>query len=186
MKILMLGGTGAMGVPLGKILVEKGHSVYVTSRTAHSSQNKINYILGNAQDDSFFKDTLKEVWDVIIDFMAYSTVTFKRRLDSLLDATSQYVFLSSARVYSQSEVPITEETPRLLDVLTDETYLKTDEYALSKARQENLLRDSGRQNWTVIRPSITFSEIRLQLGVLEKESHLLLGTALLIKSILSA
>ena len=69
-------------------------------------------------------------------------------------------------------MPITEETPRLLDVSTDEAYLKTDEYGLAKARQEDLLRDSGRKNWTVIRPSITFSEGRLQLGVLEKEAWL--------------
>ena len=51
----------------------------------------------------------------------------------------------------------------------DEEYLKTDEYALSKARQEDILHRSGKNNWTVIRPYITYSEIRLQLGVLEKE-----------------
>ena len=61
---------------------------------------------------------------------------------------------------------------RLLDVSHDSIYLKTDEYALAKARQEDILRKSGKNNWTIIRPYITYSESRLQLGVLEKEAWL--------------
>jgi len=172
MKVLILGGTGAMGAHLVKFLEGKVTAIFVTSRTKHSDSEKIMYLHGNARDIGFLTEILKKFWDVIIDFMSYGTDEFKSRRDLLLGATSQYVFLSSARVYSKSEVPITEETPRLLDVSTDQVYLKTDEYALAKARQENLLYDSGRRNWTVIRPSITFSETRLQLGVLEKESWL--------------
>ena len=51
----------------------------------------------------------------------------------MLEATDQYVFISSARVYAQTEDLITEDTPRLLDVCTDKEYLKTNEYALAKA-----------------------------------------------------
>ena len=54
-------------------------------------------------------------------------------------------------------------------MVDDDVYLGTDEYALAKARQENLLRESGRTNWTIIRPYITYSNQRLQLGVYEKE-----------------
>ena len=172
MKVLILGGTGAMGSHLAKLLVENEHAVYVTSRTQYQSQSKINYLTGNAQDDSFLKEILKERWDVIVDFMVYSTASFEGRLNYLLDATKQYVYLSSARVYANSEDPITEDSPRLLDATTDSEFLSTDEYALSKARQENLLLDSNKKNWTIIRPYITYSEKRLQLGVLEKEAWL--------------
>ena len=104
--------------------------------------------------------------------MVYTTAGFKERVNYLLDATTQYVFLSSARVYADSEQPITETSPRLLDISQDEEFLSTDEYSLSKARQEDILRNSGRNNWTIIRPYITYSENRLQLGVLEKEEWL--------------
>lgn len=161
-----------MGAHLVKLLDGKVTKIFVTSRTKHSDSEQVMYLLGNAKDINFLTEILTRSWDVIIDFMSYRTNEFKSRINLLLSATSQYVFLSSARVYSKSEVPITEETPRLLDISTDKVYLKTDEYALAKARQENLLYDSGRQNWTVIRPSITFSETRLQLGVLEKEAWL--------------
>ena len=70
------------------------------------------------------------------------------------------------------EGKIVESSPRLLDVSTDMEYLSTDEYALAKAREENILFESERKNWTIIRPSLTYSENRLQLGVYEKENWL--------------
>ena len=70
------------------------------------------------------------------------------------------------------KTPITENSPRLLDVVHDIEYLKTDEYALSKARQEDILRKNRNNNWTIIRPYITYSGQRLQLGIYEKEQWL--------------
>lgn len=172
MKVLVLGGTGAMGVHLCDMLVQKGDEVYVTSRTRSGVSNAINYIQGNAQDELFLNSLLNQSWDVIVDFMVYSTVAFKRRYLQLLNATKQYIFISTARVYANSEDPITEKSPRLLDVTLDEEYLKTDEYALTKARQEDLLFSSKYNNWTIIRPYITYDNERLQLGVLEKEDWL--------------
>ena len=170
MKILVLGGTGAMGVDLVKILGERCEDVTVTSRSERSSEfNNVKYIKGDAHDTAFLQSLLAEKYDAIVDFMVYNTEEFKARRDLLLNATNQYLFLSSSRVYADSKTPITEDSPRLLDVTTDSEYLKTDEYALTKARQENLLRESGKTNWTIIRPYITYSSQRLQLGVYEKE-----------------
>ena len=74
--------------------------------------------------------------------------------------------------YANENGRITEKSKRLLDVCTDEEYLKTDEYALTKVRQENILLSSGKKNWTIIRPYITYNVERLQLGVYEKENWL--------------
>jgi nucleoside-diphosphate-sugar epimerase len=172
MNILMLGGTGAMGVHLAELLAREGRSVYVTSRNARDSKTNIIYIQGNAQDDLFLSEVLNKRWDVIVDFMVYTTDIFKDRISSLLAATDQYIYISSSRVYANSDKPITEDSPRLLDVSLDNEFLSTDEYSLSKARQENLLFDSHLKNWTIIRPYITYSDERLQLGVLEKEAWL--------------
>ncbi len=159
-----------MGVDLVKILGERGENVTVTSRTDRKSQfSDVKYVKGDAHDTAFLKSLLSEEYDVIVDFMVYNTEEFKSRRDLFFNATDQYLFLSSSRVYAESKTPITEESPRLLDVTTDKEYLKTDEYALAKARQENLLQESGKTNWTIIRPYITYSNQRLQLGVYEKE-----------------
>lgn len=172
MRALVLGGTGAIGKELVTLLSSNGYETYVTSRTKRETRNNIHCLLGNAQDIDFLKIILDEKWDVIIDFMSYITIDFKDRVDLFLGSTSQYFFLSSSRVYADSKDPITEQSPRLLDVSEDAEFLSTDEYSLSKARQENLLLESGQKNWTIIRPYITYNDYRLQLGVYEKEEWL--------------
>ncbi|QHG91865.1 NAD-dependent epimerase/dehydratase family protein [Sulfurimonas sp. CVO] len=172
MKILLLGGTGAMGVHLADILASRREKVFVTTRGKRDSSEFIEYIQGDAKDDNFLNTLLKEKWDVVVDFMVYKEDEFQARVHKLLDATSQYIFLSSSRVYDNSMEYIKEDSTRLLDTCKDEEYLATSEYALSKARQEDILKSSSKQNWTIIRPYITYSEIRLQLGTLEKENWL--------------
>ncbi|MDR1113094.1 MAG: NAD-dependent epimerase/dehydratase family protein [Bacteroidales bacterium] len=172
MKVLVLGGTGAMGVHLVQLLSNDGIETVVTTRKSRKSESNVKYIQGNAHNIEFLQTILQEHWDAIVDFMVYTTVSFRERIDLLLNATTQYVFLSSARVYADSERPIIETSSRLLDVSQDADYLATDEYALTKARQEAILIKSGYKNYTIIRPYITYSKNRLQLGVLEKEEWL--------------
>jgi len=172
MKILLLGGTGAMGSNVAQLLREDGIVTHITSRKSRRNLKNINYIKGNAKDIEFLKNVLTEKWDVIIDFMVYKTDEFRSRVNLLLNSTNQYFFLSSGRVYAYSDERITENSPRLLEKSKDTNFLSTDEYSLSKARQENILKESGYKNWTIIRPYITYNDHRLQLGVLEKEEWL--------------
>ncbi len=173
MKLLLLGGTGAMGVALADILVSTEHDVYITSRSAKTDHDNIHYIQGNAKNGAFITSLLsQQKFDIIIDFMVYMTDEFEKCADTFLNHAEQYIFLSSSRVYADSKKPITEDSPRLLDICDDEEYLSTDEYALAKARQEDILKESGKNNWTIIRPYITFNTERLQLGVFEKEQWL--------------
>lgn len=174
MKVLVLGGTGAMGISLVQILSENPENeVYVTSRSARVSLGNVHYIQGNAHDISFIKEILKNGYDAIVDFMVYTPDEFLERVELLLAATKQYIFLSSSRVYADAgDTRITEQSPRLLDVCTDTEYLATNEYALAKAREENILFDSCHRNWTIIRPYITYNDNRLQLGVDELQTWL--------------
>lgn len=130
----------------------------------------MQYLKGNAHDLDFISKVLSvNQWDAVVDFMSYSTREFKDRVNILLDGTKHYIYLSSSRVYAESHQPLTEDSPRLLDACNDTSYLDTDEYALKKARQEDILKASGKANWTIVRPYVTFSEYRLQLSPLEKE-----------------
>ena len=173
MKILLLGGTGAIGNHLVGLLLNDGHHVCVTTRSPKLNDiENLEFIQGDAKNMFFLSEILSQKWDVIVDFMAYKTLEFSKRVKFLLNATTQYVFISSARVYANSEDIIKEDSKRLLDVSNDEDYLKTDEYALTKARQEDLLINSGYKNWTIIRPYITYDNNRLQLGIFEKEGWL--------------
>lgn len=174
---LILGGTGAMGGYLVELLAEK-YEVIVTSRSHRESENAhVSFLQGNAKNLEFLEETVRsKTFDVVVDFMVHDASNFSQVIDLMLAHTHQYFFISSARVYADTKTPITEESPRLLDVSQDQEYLGTQEYALSKAREENVLfakKEQGQKNFTIIRPSLTYSSQRLQLGVLEKENWLM-------------
>lgn len=169
-KALLIGGTGAMGVYLSAELAAAGWDVIITSRREHHvEKDEITYIRGNAREYSFLRHVLESRFDVIVDFMVWPTSEFKQVKDWMLASCRQYIYLSSYRVYAEAPV-ITEDSPRLLDVCKDEGYLATDEYALAKARQEDLLRTSNLNNWTIVRPTVTYSKKRFQLGALEADA----------------
>ncbi|CEO38467.1 NAD-dependent epimerase/dehydratase family protein [Photobacterium kishitanii] len=179
LNVLVLGGTGAIGVYLVDVLLESGYSVDITSRKHNKSRrNNFNYIVGDGKNIKFFDDiSSRKNYDCIIDLMLYTTKEFSERIDLLLSRTRHYIFVSTYRVFSDYNYSlINEESSRLLDVINDNEYLKTDEYALSKARQEDLLSKSIRKNWTIVRPSITYSTNRFQLGIFETD--LLLSRAI--------
>lgn len=169
MRILVLGGTGAMGKALVPILVSRGLEVTATSRTEQPSQGNLTWRRGDAHDGAFLEELMKERLDAVVDFMTYTAEAFSARMDRLLSGTDQYIFLSSSRVYADAGGAIREDSPRLLDTPPTRAYLTLKEYALEKARGEDLLAGSGRKNWTVVRPYITYNSNRLQLGVMEKE-----------------
>lgn len=171
MNILLLGGTGAIGKALTeKLRINSNTDIAITSRKKKKSTFKnVKYIEGNALDKAFTLQLLKEKWDVIVDFMIYDSSAFAEQSQLYLNSGAHYIFFSSARVYAESSEPIQENSARLLDICKDADYLLSDEYALKKAREEDILFRSGKSNFTIIRPYITCNSNRIQLGVYEKE-----------------
>lgn len=167
-KVLVLGGTGAMGVYLVPELAALGYDVQVVSLDNVVSDNpRVTYVKADAKNIDYQRELLKERFDAIVDFLIYSTEQFRERCDILLGNTGQYILLSSYRVYAGHDIPITESSPRLVDASTDQEFLATDDYSLSKARAEDILANSKYTNWTMVRPAITYSKRRFQLVTLE-------------------
>lgn len=171
MDILILGGTGAMGKHVSELLRTKGYNIFITSRVKRANSGSVSYLQGNAKELEFIRKLCQKHWNVIIDFMVYSIDELKERINIIFESTDQYIFISSARVYADFPI-IKEDSPRLLDVCQDQEYVSSNEYAIAKAKEENILFESGYKNWTIIRPSLTYAENRLQLGVYEKENWL--------------
>ena len=170
-KVLVPGGTGAMGVYLIPELLNLGYAVDVVSLDDIKSDNPdLRYFKANFKDPAVRAEFLKNDYDAIVDFMIYGTEEFRAAHKELLTNCGHYIYLSSYRVYSGDEIPVRETSPRLLDshsVSHDVQYLASEDYSLYKARGENILRESGCANWTAIRPAITFSKRRFQLTILE-------------------
>lgn len=174
-KVLLLGGTGAIGAHLQRAALGRGHEVHVTSRKPReSADSRLVFHEGDALDVGYFAGLASEhSFDAIVDFMVYRTAEFAQRVGDLLAACRHYVYLSSYRVFADTAgALITEDSPKLLDSCGDADYLATDEYALAKARQEAILQSEGRGNWTIVRPSISYAANRVQLGCLEARAIL--------------
>jgi nucleoside-diphosphate-sugar epimerase len=166
-----------MGVYMVPELAAKGYSVKVVSLDEVQSDNPlITYAKANGKDRAFLEDELKEDYDGIIDFMLYPADEFDAVMDLFLTNCDHYFYLSSYRIYDGKDVPITEESRRLLDSSTDQDFLATDDYSLYKARGEDTLKNSAYKNWTAVRPAITYSKRRFQLTTLEAPD--LVGRAL--------
>lgn len=167
-RILVIGGTGVMGSYLVPELLGRGYSVDAVSLDRKESDHpRLKYITADCFNLRTLQSILETKYDAIIDFMTYQTWQYAERYEMLCSNAAHYMYLSSYRVYSDLEIPTVETSPRLLDVVNDMEFLSTDDYSLAKARQENILRSSRFQNWTILRPSIIYSNQRLQLTTLE-------------------
>lgn len=168
-RVLLLGGTGAIGENLREVLNREGYIVYITSRKYRKGTENIYYIQGNAKDTNFLRKLLNEYQvDVIFDFMIYTVKQFKERYKLLLSSCKQYFFLSSQRVYADiynSKGELDEQCLRKVDSI-DQKW-KKDNYGYVKGLEENILLGSSYKNWTIVRMSIIFSKNRFQFGAMD-------------------
>ena len=114
-KILILGGTGALGTYLVPELLQLGYNVDVVSLEGKTSEYaRLRFIKNDAKDVAFLSEQVKEEYDCIIDFLVYFSIEeFQKYYPIFLNHTSHYIFASSYRVYADSREPICEESPRL-------------------------------------------------------------------------
>ena len=165
-KVLLIAGGGTLGTYTAKELLNKGCAVDVICLEDYTSNNpKLCYHKAKA-DLNYLTEFLKDkYYDGIVNFIHYYVPEMYKPVHKLLTSkTDQLIFLSSYRVYAESKQPLTEEAPFLADVVEDEEFLKSEDYAVPKAICEKFLREeSGTKNWTVVRPVISFSDKRFDL-----------------------
>ena len=168
-RVLVLGSTGAMGRYLVPALLDLGYHVTGVSLDDVQPRHPDEVcIKGNAMDTAYVTELLKQKFDGIVNFMSYSEkYPFEDWYKLFLDNTDHYIFLSSCRVYADEEVPVKETSPRLLDVSKDQALLDSYDYCMHKARAEDLLWSTDYNNFTIVRPATTFSNMRFQLTTLE-------------------
>lgn len=165
-KVLIIGATGMMGSHLVPLLLEKGYMVDgVTLDDARSEHPALRYIKTDAGDEKVLLDLLQNGYDGIVNFLHYSDPNaFKRCSELLLSHTEHYIFLSSYRVYADSEKVLTEDSPRLTEAYPDDLYLMTkDSYGVSKCLCEDILNHGGKNNYTIVRPVVVYAETCLLL-----------------------
>lgn len=168
-KVLLIGGTGAMGMYTIPELLKLNYHVFVTSRKKRDSDNpSLTYLVGDGHDINWLELIAeKYFFESVVDFMLYSYEELKPKVLRLQKLGKQYMYSSSYRVYADCESFITEESPRKIERLKNNSNLADDHYGISKALQENLLLQSELENYTILRPGMTFSRNRFQYGAMD-------------------
>jgi len=165
-KVLLIGGGGTLGTYTAQELLKQGHSVDIICLEDKTSDDEnIKFHKGKANLDYLSEFLKNRMYDGIVNFIHYPDIEEYPPVHSLLTVhTKHLIVLSSYRVYADEQHPVIETSPMLLDVSTDKEFLETEKYAISKAKLEKYLNSECKgQNWTVVRPVISFSKLRFDL-----------------------
>lgn len=170
-KVLLIAGGGTLGTYVAKTLLEQGCCVDVACLEDKTSDDpQLRYFQGRITEETLPQFLDGKHYDGLINFIHYKNhEEFIRVYPVLMAHTDHLIFLSSYRVYADEQHPITESAPRLLDVMKDEAFLEAEDYAIPKSKCEDFLRrECAGQNWTIVRPVISFSALRLDLFMYSK------------------
>ena len=165
-KVLLIAGGGTLGTHVANELLRLGATVEVIcpeEKTSHHARLTFHQTL--ATEEVLTALFEKTHYDGIVNFIHYKTVEGYKAIHPLLIAnTDHLIFLSSYRVYANEQHPITETAPRLTEVVTDKDFFETEDYALPKSRCEDYLKEErAGEPWTIVRPVISSSYLRLDL-----------------------
>lgn len=164
MKALFIGGTGTISTAISRKLLEEGHELWLINRGTRNDAlppgaHIIQADIGDEADVARKLDGLE--FDVVADFIAFTPEHLERDHRLFAGRTRQFIYISSASAYQKplSDYRINEGTP-----LANPFW----EYSRNKIAGEDLLMKWYREEGfpvTIVRPSHTYSERSVPLGV---------------------
>ena len=170
-RVLLIAGGGTLGTHVSHELLRLGATVEVICpEEKRSDDERLIFHQSLATEELLRSLFAEKHYDGIVNFIHYKDPEEYRAIHPLLIAnTDHLIFLSSYRVYANEQHPLTESAPRLTEVVTDPDFLENEKYAVPKSRCEDFLRNEcAGQPWTIVRPVISFSNLRLDMLMYSK------------------
>jgi nucleoside-diphosphate-sugar epimerase len=157
MKVLFIGGTGVISSACTTLAMNQGIELYLLNRgqTNRPIPEGVRILQGDIRDkNSALRALGNIVFDVVVDWIAFTTEHIEMDLELFRGKTSQYVFISSASAYQTPPVklPVTESTP---------LYNPFWAYSQAKIACEDRLIKAYREEQfpiTIVRPSHTYDQ----------------------------
>ena len=156
MKVLFIGGTGIISTACTQLAVERGIDLTLLRRGQHGASLPagVKTLTGDINDASMAQKLEQTSFDVVVDWIAFTTADIERDLKLFRGRTRQFIFISSASAYQKpaTHYLITESTP-----LANPHW----EYSRNKiACEERLMRAYREDGFpiTIVRPSYTYGE----------------------------
>jgi len=159
-KVLFIGGSGIISSACTQLAIERGIDLTLLNRgqSARPIPETAKILKGDIRDKASVLQALgNEMFDVIVDWVAYTPEHIELDLQLFRGRTKQYVFISSASAYQTppAALPITESTP-----LSNPIWV----YSQAKIACEERLTQAYRQDGfpvTIVRPSHTYDRTML-------------------------
>jgi len=161
-KVLFIGGTGIISSACTQLAIERGIDLTLLNRgrSTRPIPETAKIVKGDIRDQASVLQALgSEMFDVIVDWVAYTPEHIELDLQLFRGRTKQYVFISSASAY---------QTPPAALPITESTLLSNPIWAYSQAKIacEERLTQAYRQDGfpvTIVRPSHTYDRTYLPL-----------------------
>ncbi|HZY00959.1 MAG TPA: NAD-dependent epimerase/dehydratase family protein [Dermatophilaceae bacterium] len=163
LRVLFIGGTGVISAPAAQRAVAVGHRLTVLNRgseTLRSAPEGAEVLRADIRDTASVRAALGgRMFDVVVDFVAFTADHVAADIELFTGRTGQYVFISSASAYQKppARLPIRESTP-----LRNPFW----QYSRDKIACEDLLVKAYREDGfpvTIIRPSHTYDRTMIAL-----------------------
>lgn len=166
-RVLLIAGGGTLGTHTAKELLRRGCRVDVLCPEEKHTQNPSLCYIRNYATQEVLEDLFqKNHYHGIVNFIHYPVAEDYQKVHPfLMQHTDHLIFLSSYRVYADKQHPVTETAPRLHEVYAGvKELMQKDDYGISKCLCEDYLQGACRgQNWTIVRPVISFSHRRFDI-----------------------
>lgn len=163
MRVLMLGGTGVLSYDIALQCLSLGYDTYVLNRGNHKDElpKGIKSLICNVRDIDLVAHEIKDLsFDIVIDFLSYTSDQLKMTLSFFETRCSQYIFISSCCVFRRDkhDFPIIEKSPKPNISLP---------YGVKKYECEIFITsaDNLKCKFTIVRPYITYGDTRLPYGI---------------------
>jgi nucleoside-diphosphate-sugar epimerase len=156
MRVLFIGGTGIISSGCAKRLAREPNvelSFFHRGKTDRAVPEGVRLLTGDVRDAaSLARAVENQRFDVVVNFIAFTTTHVQADIDFWNGRTGQYVFISSASAYQTppARLPVTESTP-----LRNPFW----QYSRDKIACEDLLVRAYRERGfpaTIVRPSHTY------------------------------
>ncbi len=157
MKILFIGGTGAISTACSREILRRGHELWLLNRGTRPERvpEGAKQLIADARDPDQVRSAIYGLtFDCVVNWVAFEPSHVRQDVELFSGLTGLYIFISSAAVYLKPPPHwlITEETP------TGNPWWP---YAQNKIACEKYLAEAFEKDRfpvTIVRPSHTYSD----------------------------
>lgn len=158
MKLLIMGGSGALSRRVAELALAGGHAVWTLTRGVHPLPEGVHALRADREDDEAVREALAaagEAFDACIDCTGRTLETARQDVEIVSRYTQRFVVVSTDSVYDPHHKTVPQDE-------ANAHYLADGSYGAKKRLMEAVFEESG-VCYTVFRPGHIFGE-GFQLG----------------------